>query len=188
MYSLKAIDQNEWSAIIADAVGLRLKKGALIFRKGDRCDKEVFLEEGIVRGFLIDEDGNEKSTAFFQQGEFVSMLALRTQNGLSLYNYEALTPVKLLLFDSKLLKRSLSESKKRIALGKEIKERESRRLLDRDDCLLQVKAADKYRKFVGYYPSLESRISQRYIASYLGITPVSLSRVKKSLNTRTINN
>ena len=148
----------------------------------------MFLEEGIVRGFLIDEDGNEKSTAFFQQGEFVSMLALRTQNGFSLYNYQALSPVKLLLFDSKRLKRSLSESKTRIVLGKEIKERESRRLLDRDECLMQVKAAEKYRKFVGYYPSLEGKISQHYIASYLGITPVSLSRIKKTLNTRTVNN
>jgi hypothetical protein len=93
-----------------------------------------------------------------------------------------------LVFDSKQLKDLLSENKKLVEIGKAIKERELTRLMNRDDCLMQVKAIDKYLKFINFYPNLERQISQRYIASYLGITPVSLSRLKKSMMMQTDNN
>ena len=181
MNSLIALSEKEWSSIIYIATTTYLKKDELIFRKGERCDQEVFLLNGIIRGFIIDEEGNEKSTAFFQEGEFLSTLSLRTQKGVSIYNYQVLCTTKVLVFDSNELKQLLSETKKMNELGREIKERELTRLGNRDDCLMQVKALDKYLKFLQFYPNLEKQISQRYIASYLGITPVSLSRLKKSM-------
>jgi len=185
---LTLIDEKEWSAITTLASVINLKKDELIFRKGERSNKEVFLENGIVRAFIVDEDGNEKSTAFFQQGEFMSTQSLRTLGGVSRYSYQALCPTKLLFFDSKQLKDVLSETQKLIALGKNIKERELIRLDNRDDCLMQARAADRYMKFVTFYPRLEGQISQRYIASYLGITPVSLSRLKKTMIAKTVIN
>ena len=110
----------------------------------------------------------------------MSTHTLRTTNGASICYYQALSHTKLLVFDSRQLKQLLSENKKLIQAGKEIKEKEMVRLANRDECLMQVKAVDKYLKFSKFYPTLESKISQRFIASYLGITPVSLSRLKKN--------
>lgn len=188
MKILKSINEDEWTSIKTIGTTIHLKKDEIIFRKGKRSDKEVFLENGIVRGFITDEEGNEKSTSFFEEGEFMSTCSLRTQQGVSIYNYQALCRTKLLVFDSKKLKDLLSETKKLSEIGKAIKERELTRLMNRDDCLMQVKAVDKYRKFSTFYPDLERQISQRYIASYLGITPVSLSRLKKSMLVQTDNN
>ncbi|KQC00837.1 Crp/Fnr family transcriptional regulator [Pedobacter sp. Hv1] len=188
MKIIKDIHEDEWSSITNIGTTVHLKKDQIIFRKGESVNKEVFLIDGIVRGFMIDEDGNEKSTSFFEEGEFMSTQALRTKKGVSLYNYQALCRTKLLVFDSRQLKDLLSEKKKLSQIGKAIKERELTRLMNRDDCLMQVKAVDKYLKFIAFYPNLERQISQRYIASYLGITPVSLSRLKKIMIVKTDNN
>ena len=178
MKILTSINEDEWSSITNIGTTIHLKKDEIILRKGDKSNKEFFLEHGIVRGFIIDEVDNEKSTSFFEEGEFMSTHSLRTQKGVSLYNYQALCRTKLLVFDSKQLKNLLSETKKLSEIGKAIKERELTRLMNRDDCLMQVKALEKYHKFIKFYPNLERQISQRYIASYLGITAVSLSRLK----------
>lgn len=188
MKILTSVHEDEWAAITSIGTPIHLKKDEIIFRKGDHNNKEVFLENGIVRGFITDEEGNEKSTSFFEEGEFMSTQSLRTQKGVSIYNYQALCRTKLWVFDSKQLKDLLSETKKLAEIGKAIKERELTRLMNRDECLMQVKAFDKYQKFIAFYPNLERQISQRYIASYLGITPVSLSRLKKSMLVQTDNN
>lgn len=181
MNIITSINKKEWSSITSIASTIYFKKGELVLRKGDRSDKEFFLEKGIVRGFIVDEGGNEKSIAFFQEGEFMSTKTLRTRKDVSLYSYQALCATKILLFDSGELKQLLSENKKLSEIGKEIKERELIRISNRDDCLMQVRAKEKYISFLKFYPNLEKQISQRYIASYLGITPVSLSRLKKSM-------
>jgi CRP-like cAMP-binding protein len=175
------LSEQEWLAIESVASLQQLGKEEVFVWEGDRCDKEVFVESGIVRGYRMDDDGNEKSTAFFQAGEFMSTSTLRTNNNCSLYSYQALCDTTIWLFTASQLKTILSQTKKLSALGKEIKEREINRLSNRDNCLMQVKATSKYLTFLAMYPHLESLISQRYIASYLGITPVSLSRLKKEL-------
>ena len=171
----------EWSSIEAIATRVKLKKEAIFLRKGERAGKEIFVENGIVRGFIVDESGNEKSTSFFRQGEFVSTNTLRTHQGISVYNYQALSSATLLVFDSKELRKLLSETKSMIALGKQIKERELVRMSNRDECLMEVKAVNKYLKFSGFYPGIESQIAQRHIASYLGITLRSLNRALENL-------
>ena len=188
MSLLNTLTETESLSIANIASTVTLKKDELIISKGDRNEKDFFVESGIIRAFLIDEEGNEKSTAFFQEGEFMSTNTLRTKNGISIYNYQALNNAKILVFDSKKLKNFLSASKKLIELGKQIKERESARVNNRDECLIQVNATDKYLKFIQFYPFLEAKVSQRYIASFLGITPVSLSRLKKLMIEKTVIN
>jgi CRP-like cAMP-binding protein len=98
--SISPLAETEWTAIVDIAMTVHLKKGELLVQEGDRYNKEVFIESGIVRGFIIDEEGNEKSTAFFQEGEFMSTNTFRTQNGFSTYSYQALCEITLLLFDA----------------------------------------------------------------------------------------
>ncbi|PCJ64868.1 MAG: hypothetical protein COA58_11380 [Bacteroidetes bacterium] len=172
---------DEWSMLNSLVDSQDFKKGELIVRKNERFDKEIFIERGVVRGFLIDDEGNEKSTAFFQEYEFMSTSALRTKEEKSLYYYQAMCDTRLLFFNSKKLKAFLSQNKHLSKIGKQIKEKEIDRLSNRDDCLLQVKAKDKYLNFLKYYPNIERYISQKHIASYIGITPVSFSRIKKNL-------
>lgn len=178
MSGVFSLNEEEWLQMKDIATSNYLKKGELILSEGTKNDKEYFIEKGIVRGFKTDDKGNEKSVAFFEEGEFMSTSALRIKNGLSVYSYQAMCPTILLTFDSKALKTHLSQNRHLSEFGKRIKEREIERLSKRDDCLLHVHAADRYAELLKYYPKLERYISQKYIASYIGITPVSLSRIK----------
>lgn len=175
------IDSNQWKMIRSIGKVRKLKKEESLVQQGSIFNKEVFIEEGIMRGYIIDDEGNEKSVAFFQAGEFMSTTTLRTKNSMSMHHYQAMCKTNLLLFEPKELRAFLAKSDTLAKIGKAIKENEIERLNNRDNCLLQVKAKDKYLSFMKYYPNIEMLISQKHIASYLGITPVSLSRVKSSL-------
>ncbi len=158
-----------------------LKKDELFIRKGQRLDSEVFIEKGIVRAFIIDDDGNEKTTAFFQKGEFMNSLAWRTSQQKSLHYYQALSSSVVIQLKSAEFKDLLSSNKQLSAMGKLIKEKEIERLNKRDLCLLQVDGMNKYLNFQRFFPTIEKVVSQKHVASYLGISPVSLSRLKRKL-------
>lgn len=175
------LTQNEWEQIEACTNKKSIGKTEILINQNSRFNKEVFVQKGCVRSFIVDNDGNEKTTGFFQENEFISTNSFRTKNGVSLFTYQAITPVSLILIDSDLFSRLLNEHDKFKRLVKEVKGKESERLSNRDDCLLQVRAEEKYNKFRLFYPKLESEIAHHYIASYLGITPVSLSRIRKKL-------
>ena len=136
----------EWDIIKTMAELKVLKKEDSLIQQNAFFEKEVFIEKGIIRAYIIDDDGNEKSIAFYEEGK----------SFFSNNNF-------------------LSE------IGKTIKEGEIKRQNNRDNCLLQVKGRDKYLNFIKHYPNIELHISQKHIASYLGITPISLSRIKSNL-------
>lgn len=175
------VSQQDFQNIMALTQVQEIKKEEVFLKEGERASQEIFVAKGVVRAFIVDEEGNEKSTAFFQAPAFISMTTLRSKKGLSSCNYQALCNATILAFQSKSLYALLSASQQLNILGKVVKEKEMARLSDRDGCLLQVKAKDKYLKFLACYPNIEGVIAQRHIASYLGITPVSLSRLKKEL-------
>ena len=166
--------------LLEDLIEFRyLKKDELFIRKGQHLDSEIFIEKGIVRAFIVDDDGNEKTIAFFEEGEFMNSLTLRTSQWKSLHYYQALTCTTTIQLSSTNFKNFLSSNKQLSAVGKLIKEREVERLNKRDLCILQVRGVDKYLNFKKFFPNIEKDVSQKHIASYLGITPVSLSRLKK---------
>ncbi len=187
--SINTIYSEEWEKIMNMGKERRLKKEENLVQQDSIFNKEVFIKEGIMRAYILDDDGNEKSIAFFQEGEFMSTSTLRTKNGRSIHHYQAMCKTNLLLFEPKELRTFLSKNNALSAIGKAIKENEIERINNRDKCLLQVKARNKYLSFLKYYPNLEMYISQKHIASYLGITPVSLSRIKSGQrNSKTDNN
>ena len=182
MNRFNRLSSSNWQTLNGLSTSVLLSKEQLITRSNEWFKKEVFVEKGVVRGFIVDDEGNDKSTAFFEEGNFMSTSSLRNDQGKSIHNYQSLGVVKLLVFDVKPLREFFSKNKLLSKIGAKIKEEEIVRMSERDRCLLQVTAKDKYAAFLKCYPTIERHISQKHIASYLGITPVSLSRVRAQLN------
>ena len=179
--NLVQLSSSDWEMLNSLSTSIVLSKEQMIAQSNEWFKKEVFIEKGVVRGFIVDEEGNEKSTAFFEEGNFMSTSSLRNNQGRSIHSYQSLGSVHLLVFDAKPLKEFFSRNKLVSEIGAKIKENEVLRMSERDKCLLQVTAKDRYAEFLKCYPTIERYISQKHIASYLGITPVSLSRVKARL-------
>ncbi|WNJ18268.1 Crp/Fnr family transcriptional regulator [Pontibacter sp. G13] len=179
--NLVALPSNERDLLLQISKLKTFAKEQIIVQANERFDQEVFIEKGVVKAFIVDEEGNNKSTGFFEEGSFMSMASLRNHQGKSLHNYQALGTVHLMTFEAPRLRTFFSRNKQLSKIGANIKEQEMKRMAERDKCLLQVTAIDKYAAFQKCYPTIERFISQKHIASYLGITPVSLSRVKAKL-------
>ncbi len=155
------------------------KKGDIPVHQGDKLTNIYIITKGLVRGFYIDEDGNEVTKCFSAEKQYFSAEGLMSTEGAS-FNIECLENVRCIQIPYKSLEyikdNNPEISKKiynivlKIYLSSETRTKH----------ILMENAAERYRNFVNENAELAGRLKQKYIASYLGISPVSLSRLKKS--------
>ncbi len=157
------------------------QKKEFIVKEGETFNKEIFISQGIIRAYKTGVDGNELTTAFYQKNDFMNISSLRNQEHRSISTYQALTISAIIVVDADDFKKLINVYPELMKLAKLVKEREVERLKIRDNCIMQVSGADKYVEFRTKYPDIEEKIPHYYIASYLGISPVTLSRIRKKL-------
>ncbi len=158
---------------------MELKKNAVFLKAGEKSKLVGYIAKGLLRKYYIDANGKDFTKLFCLENDFVSSFAAFLERDESYFNIEALEDSVLLVIDfdgySELLKSHscwttfFYEVLKRFYI---IKERREGHLLLKD-------AESHYLQFLKDYPGLEKRVKQYHIASYLGILPVSLSRIRK---------
>lgn len=157
-----------------------LKKGALVIETGERHQTIAFLIQGVARGFLIDESGHDISDCFaFRPGE--ALMGCGELQAPSAINIEAVTACEVLQFPVSMVL-TLMEGHPQIL---EVYNRFLRIGLERHwaakMCMCQYPAMQRYQWFLQAYPGLDGIVSSKNIASFLGITPVTLSRLRRDL-------
>lgn len=160
-----------------------IKKNDYFIRVEDRPEKFAFINQGIFRVYCVSDIGNEKTLAFRSEGQFIAPYTPVVSKQPVWYFIQALTDCHIYYIrveDYHQLSKNhgcweLLEKNYIIDLFLEKEERERSLLMD--------SASDRYESFKDTYPRLEQRVQQNYIASYLGITPVSLSRLKSQKKT-----
>ncbi len=161
-----------------------LKTEEFLFREGSRAMDEAFLVRGVLRAFYRSYDGGEVNVAFYRESNVLPPHYFRTKNGISNLNIQALSDVVVAKFNTDQFSALRYKHESLMKYGNVIVERELEYKTQREILLLTKNAEERYKTFREIYPGLESYISQYHVASYLGITPVSLSRIRKSLVTK----
>ena len=140
-----------------------------------------FIIRGLFRYVYLSEEGTEYTKVFMPEGSFVSSYSAMVSSSPSHFSVEALEPstVMVIPYERWQVLRKQNPEWNLLLLnllekGYAAKERREREFLLYD-------AERRYRSFLEKYPTLEQRVKQRMIASYLGITPVALSRIRKKL-------
>ncbi len=158
-----------------------IEKGGHFIYAGDVPDKLAFNLNGLFRYYYVDKKGNDFTKGFFPEGAPISSYSAMIQRRESFFSIEALEDSVISVinyFDwQKLLARH--ECWKSFLIG----------MLERGYCIkesrerefLVLDAEERYRIFRQIFPDIEQRVKQHYIASYLGITPVALSRIRKKM-------
>ncbi|MFT6995628.1 MAG: CRP-like cAMP-binding protein [Maribacter sp.] len=152
---------------------LKGKKGQLIQRQGELDSKVYKVESGLLRSYSIDDKGKEHIYMF------------ASENWIIADNCEATSPCELfidVLEDSVLFvfdKEKIMENADVHSFVKRLFTLQHRIIK-----LMSSNAIERYEHFVETYPDIVQRVPQRMIASYLGVTPEALSRVRKVLSLR----
>lgn len=162
----------------------KIRKRQYVLNAGDVCKYITFVEKGMLRSFTIDSEGYEHVVQFAVEGWWISDVGSFVSEKDALYNIEALEDCELL----HLSKNSMDELLAKLP----IMERFFRILMQNNIVALQrrviaymsLSAEEKYLKLMEVAPNIMNRAPQQHIASYLSITPETLSRVRKKISER----
>jgi CRP-like cAMP-binding protein len=136
-----------------------------------------FIDKGCLRTW-VNNGGKEITTQFFFEGDTVSSIESFRTNQPSLYSIESLEPCILQTLSQADFQDIIENSPE---LKKELEEHLFKRLFHAQQLFyayLKNNPQKRYAELIEQYPHIVKRVPQHYIASYLGITPVSLSRIR----------
>lgn len=158
-----------------------VKKNEILLKEGERCQHTFFVAKGLLRAYTMDENGKMHLLQFAPENWLISDRSSVLFDELSDQNIDAIEDAEIILIDNAFFEEvtKMSPSFQRfnmLALNNRI-----RHLNKRINRLISASAEVRYLDFIALYPNLLSRVPQWMIASYLGITPESLSRVRKEL-------
>jgi CRP-like cAMP-binding protein len=157
----------------------KLRKRQYLLQEGDICKYQGFVEKGLLRSYTVDEKGSEHILQFASEGWWVADLSSYLSEEPSFLNIEALEDAELLLiskieWEASMKKIPALEHYFRIILQNHLISTQKRLLQS-----LAETAEEKYNRFLKTYPECVQRMPQHMIASYLGVTRETLSRVRK---------
>lgn len=158
-----------------------IDKGATFIKRNKRNTKEYFILEGICRSYLISPEGEEITLSFFTTNSILSPYSTRTKEEISLLNFQALTTVEFSAIDAFKFEELMINNLEIRRFGNAVLRNELVRKVDKEIGLATLSAKDRLLKFREQYPMLENLIPHTDIASYLGITNISLSRIRGDL-------
>ena len=159
---------------------ISFSKGEIILGIGSSMNKVFLVLNGIARSYYLDDEGNDVTKLFYPE---MSLIAGESffQMGKSIQSFEALEDVDTLSFNAKELKEYFLKLPVLQELYIKFLENSIIYKMHREYGFQIKHAAERYLDFQKEFPHLEQRVNQSYIASYLGITPVSLSRIRRTI-------
>jgi CRP-like cAMP-binding protein len=151
-------------------------------RAGDVTKQMCFIVSGLLRIYYIDQAGNEVNQHFYQAEEVLAPISVMMSNEPCQYYVQALEGSVVLLADSDELFKLGNQDIEWLRLENKIVKTVFLKTVKREAKLLLGNGEQRYKWFLKEYAELATRLPQYHIASFLGITPVSLSRLRKKIS------
>ena len=162
----------------------KLRKKQYLLQEGDVCKHIAFVEKGALKAYVVDDAGAESIIQFALEGWVISDLYSFLTGEPATYNIDALENAELVLISKsaheELLKKipkyetyiRLQITGAYIALQKRL------------TSIISLPLEERYKNFLALYPNIAQRVPQHMIASYMGLTPETLSRVRSRMASR----
>lgn len=159
----------------------KVTKGAVLLSSGEVGEHSFFVEKGLLRSYTIDSSGKEHIIQFAAENWFLSDRSSIYFNQPSDFFIDAIEESSVIFFDKDFIECASAINKEFRAYNDQLLHKHILHMQKRINSLLGFTAERRYMDFIRLYPDLTLRVPQWMIASYLGITPESLSRVRKEL-------
>lgn len=157
------------------------EKGDLFIDIGKKNNKEYFVFQGVCRSFVYSPEGDEVTISYFLENEVLSPNKTRTANQLSQLNFQALNNLSIASMDSDKFEQLMIDHLDIREFGNRVLQNELLVKVEKEIGLASLNAKERLILFREKYHFLENLISHVDIASYLGITNISLSRLRKEI-------
>lgn len=157
-------------------------KGEIIITQGSAKKELFFIRKGLVRNYIINEEGKEITFQLFAERDIFGNVHAVLFNEKSKFFFQTLENSKIYVIDYELFMDITSKNPDILELSRTFfGKRIIQRAFQRTETFVFLSPEERYIQFVKDNPTLVSRVPDMYIANVLGITPVSLSRIRNRI-------
>ena len=174
------ISGDEMAQLIDLCYAESFERRKLISKPGKVTDEVYFINKGIVRVIIADQEGNEHTIHFAPENMFVTDYASFLQKTPSQYYIQAIEDTEVTVLPRAAVEWGYQNLRQGDRLGRLIAESYFVYHDERIKNMYAMTPKERYDSITQVFPDIHNRVPQHMIASYLGVTPVPLSRLKKS--------
>jgi len=159
----------------------RLAKNEFFLKEGQICNYIGFVNKGVLIYCKNKDNGDEITTDFAFEGDWVTVNQSRLNNSPSLINIKAIENAELMVVSQQNLNDLYIKIPKIERLGRILMEQAYLKTVGQSINLQLLTASERYENLLRNYPEIFQKVQLYHIANYLGIAPKSLSRIRKEL-------
>lgn len=153
------------------------KKGELLQKQGEVSSRAFYVKKGLLKSYIIDAKGKEHIFMFASEGWIIADVESQEFKSPAELFIDCIEAAEVFVFERSMLT-ALDLTKDQLKINAELLARRVAVLQRRVLLLMSASALQRYERFLETYPQLPNRIPQKMIASYLGITPEALSKIR----------
>lgn len=176
-----AFTPQEWQLLSAVIESVTVGKNELFLAEGKVCDSIAFVCSGVLVYYKTQENGNEVTTDFAFDNDWVTNNHSRLNGSPSHLNIKAIEETELLVIRQKELKGLYDKIPALERFSRVLMEQAYVKLVQLSIDLQTLSATERYLKLLQDYPEIFQKVPLYHIANYLGIAPKSLSRIRNTI-------
>ncbi|UOQ44320.1 Crp/Fnr family transcriptional regulator [Halobacillus salinarum] len=173
------LSESELVKLTEDVPVAAFKKGTILLHQGDVPHKCYFVLQGCVRQYAVDANGNENTYNFFTEEQSVTIFNQHTPDKVSPYSLSCLEDCTLVAGDLSTEQEAYDMHPVLEAMTRKMIQADMGAMRDDFSSFISSTPEERYQALMAKRPDLVDRVPQYQLASYLGIKPESLSRIKK---------
>ncbi|GGH70032.1 CRP-like cAMP-binding protein [Filimonas zeae] len=172
------VTEEEAKLIVSQGIRKRVRRRQILLHEGEVCRHKIFIERGLLRSYLLKNDGAEYIMRFAAESSWLIDPESYHSGLPTKYNVDALEDCDVLLWTRDAMNRLSEEIPALKAYSDQLKTNTLTASMGRIMMNISGTSEEKYQEFVNTYPDVFNRVPLHMVASYLGVSRETLSRIR----------
>jgi CRP-like cAMP-binding protein len=177
----EGISAEDVSQLYTLAEAKTLKAGEIYIQKGALSQKVALISQGLIRAYDVRDNGEEVTLSLRWEEQFFASFDGIIHQRPSRFTYQALEDTTLMQMDYNIIQPIIDNNPRLSAMRHQLLMQILAQSIDRLESFVLLNPEERYLKLINEKPGIFNRVPNKYISTFLGITPVSLSRIRKRI-------